>query len=421
MRAVDCQGLGGAFTLGTVRAGFDVVHKAELPGGFGMENCLQNRALLGDFTDEIGPEEEWTARTDIPFLFGNPPCSGFSLMNTAAANARAHGREPPASARGKDSNINDCMKALIAYAGRCFGSDGKLGPEIVAFESVPQAGRRDGRSLMRFLRMDLEQRTGQDYNLTLVFMSGAAVGAAQYRKRFFFVAHRVPFGVEIGKPQVAATYRDAIEDLQGLTNTWDQQYRRRKPSGWATAWDLPREDSFVDAHFSVGEERLPITRLLALMPWWEPGMRTEQAAQAAWDATGRLPEPFEPGLNPYEKKWGFNQTIRIRWDKPGYVITGGGNFQFVHPVEDRMLSIRELARLQGFPDEWDFGGNNKSALWIGKGVPVPSGLWLASWAKRSLEGQRGSIVGTPVPDKEVGLEDREYVIDVTNNFIDPSK
>jgi len=39
----------------------------------------------------------------------------------------------------------------------------------------------------------------------------------------------------------------------------------------------------------------------------------------------------------------------VREVRPG---TGSG---FLHPREDRFLGVRELARLQGFPDEWNWG------------------------------------------------------------------
>ena len=87
MQAVDCQGLAGAFTLGTKRAGFDIVAKLELPGGFGVENCEANRHLLGDFETTVSNWSDWP-HYDVPYIFGNPPCSGFSLLNTVAAKSK---------------------------------------------------------------------------------------------------------------------------------------------------------------------------------------------------------------------------------------------------------------------------------------------------------------------------------------------
>lgn len=59
-----------------------------------------------------------------------------------------------------------------------------------------------------------------------------------------------------------------------------------------------------------------------------------------------------------------SNTIRCRFQNPS---TG----RYIHPTEDRVLSLREGARLQGVPDDWHFSGHATSiARQIGNGVPV---------------------------------------------------
>jgi hypothetical protein len=58
-----------------VQAGFELVHKVEQHGGFGMPNCLANRDILGhNWTFEIGDYKTWSA-PEVEVLAGNPPCS----------------------------------------------------------------------------------------------------------------------------------------------------------------------------------------------------------------------------------------------------------------------------------------------------------------------------------------------------------
>jgi len=48
---------------------------------------------------------------------------------------------------------------------------------------------------------------------------------------------------------------------------------------------------------------------------------------------------------------------RLKWDEPGVVI---GNFRknmLIHPTQNRGLSVREAARLQSFPDWFEFHGS----------------------------------------------------------------
>lgn len=53
----------------------------------------------------------------------------------------------------------------------------------------------------------------------------------------------------------------------------------------------------------------------------------------------------------------FGSTYRrLSPDKPSPTVTRSGYRDFIHPYEDRMLTVRELACLQSFPVEWEFTG-----------------------------------------------------------------
>ena len=66
---------------------------------------------------------------------------------------------------------------------------------------------------------------------------------------------------------------------------------------------------------------------------------------------------------------------RIDYSKPSYTITTyfnrPGNGTYVHPVHERVLSVREAARFQCFPDEYLFCGSKTDMLkQVGNAVPV---------------------------------------------------
>ena len=53
----------------------------------------------------------------------------------------------------------------------------------------------------------------------------------------------------------------------------------------------------------------------------------------------------------------FGSTYRrLDPDKPSPTVTRSGYRDFIHPYEDRMLTVRELACLQTFPVDWEFTG-----------------------------------------------------------------
>ena len=73
--AVDCLGFAGGFTLGVVQAGFKLVGKRELKGGFGIANCEANRHLLGQgWQSQACDSAAWEV-VPAEMVFGNPPCS----------------------------------------------------------------------------------------------------------------------------------------------------------------------------------------------------------------------------------------------------------------------------------------------------------------------------------------------------------
>jgi len=397
---VDCQGLAGAWTLGTAQAGFSLVHRASL-GAFGDTIIESNRSLVpGPWEQDPGAGlSEWEP-AQAAYLTGTPPCSGFSLLNNSKKGNK----------RGPESSINDCMKELIGYAGdKITGRDGKKGPEIVSFESV-QGAFKQGRSLMQYLRQDLEKRTGQKYDLTHVLCSGSSVGAAQMRHRYYFVAHRVPFGVDYPEKRRVVTYQDAIGDLQGLKDTWDTQRVKAKKFDpwWLDEQGILKSVSplqwEVDAHIGADNPRVRLM-IDVLEPYWPSGKSVETALVNYREKHGKFPEGTENWWD-YEKDImkGFAHPTRISADKPGYVCTGGCVFDFVHWKEPRFLSVRECARLMGYPDAWSWSAAvsvSQAGAFVGKCCPVTTGRWISTWARRALEGMPGE------QGQKIG--DREYV------------
>lgn len=60
-------------------------------------------------------------------------------------------------------------------------------------------------------------------------------------------------------------------------------------------------------------------------------------------------------LSHQEKTFGSTYR-RLDPDLPAPTITRSGYRDFIHPSQDRMLTVRELASLQSFPEDWEFIG-----------------------------------------------------------------
>lgn len=436
MKFIDCQGLAGHGTsLGAVQAGFEMVHRTALPGGFGNSVVNENRELLGFKGDiETGDVDTWTPFRDIAFVTGTPPCSGFSLMNTTAAVAKAQGKEVPANARGSSSAINMCQRQLVEYATTLKGTDGRPGPEFVCFESV-QGAFSQGIDLMREYWVNLRQATGQDYQMSHIKMSVASIGGAQLRHRYFFLAHRIPFGIDFELPGVCTTLEDAIDDLQKASEIWEPQdyvddadndyarELRRGSKGITNNLSLGGGDDPDDPH--AGTHRA-ISAMSALLPYWAPGKSIHTAAKAfvADRGVDALPDHLKKRWQPdVELFKGFMWPTRLGWDEPTGVLTGGCASGPIHPTQDRFLTVRELSRVMAVPDAWTWNSARNVAqagTWIGKCCTTGAGKWLADAVMDALDGRpqaRNEHWSEGFYKKtKLELAPGEAVYDITNEY-----
>jgi DNA (cytosine-5)-methyltransferase 1 len=74
---------------------------------------------------------------------------------------------------------------------------------------------------------------------------------------------------------------------------------------------------------------------------------------------------------PSEKRGGAPSGLkRLIGSEPSLTITSASTREFIHPRQDRCLTIRECARLQGFPDEFEFCGSAADQIkQIGNAIP----------------------------------------------------
>lgn len=396
--AVDVMGFAGGFTMGMVQAGFTLIGKRELKGGFGVANCEANRHLLGDsWQTEACDHNEWTP-VDAHVVFGNPPCSGFSVMSNK-------------DFRGADSPINHCMWAFADYVSR-------VKPLIACFESVqPAYKREDGIALMRALRETVEKRTGYKYTLYHVLHNAYSVGGSSMRPRYFWLISAIPFGVEVPIFDRYPVLNEVIGDLSDLESTWEAQPYTKEPSWWATS--RVSSSGSVDGHIHLATPA--IKRMYDLMEGidWNSREHIGLVAKKYYHKYGTLPPSWAAAQDKLIKNdffMGFTTPVKWDGDAPSRVVTGAGLHNIVHPFKNRMLTHREVARILGFPDDWKISPlqnlTGLSATW-GKGITVDCGKWIGTWIRNALDAVPGSHRG-------VEISPNEYTIDVTHAY-NPSK
>jgi DNA (cytosine-5)-methyltransferase 1 len=82
---------------------------------------------------------------------------------------------------------------------------------------------------------------------------------------------------------------------------------------------------------------------------------------------------------------------RLSWDEPSLTLTcnpAQKQTERCHPLETRPLNVREYARIQSFPDEWQFSGSTASNYkQIGNAVPVNLGYHIGKAIIAMLDGK----------------------------------
>lgn len=388
MRSIDVYCFAGGFTVGVVQAGFELVAKREGESAFGAAAATSNRHILGENWQLEASEARFWTPTSAEAIFANPPCSGFSVRSVHVPVKGTDKKNTPVSEwtngfRGINSSINSCMHDIVEYAAKC--------PElqVVVFESVQQAGKL-GLPLMKTLRDKLEVLSGFEWDLHHVFHNNISCGGNSDRPRYFFVASRIPFGV-LPTPTEGVVPR-AVDVLMP---------------------DLAGRDG---NHTPNTAEARRIKSLLETGVEWNARECVSQAAKRYVDANGikalkALDSWDTPRLAYFERReFRPDQYQPRRWaaDAPCPVITGKLQ-ESVHPTKPRVLTLREGARALGYPEDWSLA-EYKTCAWLGKGIPVHSGRWIAESVKRCINGdlnglERGTLTG-----------EREYTHDNTRSW-----
>lgn len=301
-------------------------------------NFPYSKTLNADLRS-ISATELVTAGGKAPSLIaGGPPCQGFS-----SAGLRKSG---------------DVRNSLVRHFGVLVA---EILPPTVLFENVEGfLTAENGRYVFDLLEPLLEA----GYNLHVRKVNAANYGAPQLRKRVLVLG-----GLRGNLPFAAPTHfafgapgADAVGRGLPYCPTLNDALRDLPPA-------QRRGQEVVQGHYAVSSSRAVAERM-RLLPQGGT-MRDLPPALQHPTYVRRAKRRVKDGT-PLEARGGAPAGLRrLRSDRPSKAVTGGGYREFVHPTEDRYLTLRECARLQGFPDNFRFyGTQSDQAQMIGNAVPV---------------------------------------------------
>jgi len=304
-------------------------------------NFPKHSVLLGDIA-KFDPGYFGLRVGNVDWVIGGPPCQGFSTVGKRE-------REDP-------------RNALVRHFAHIVR---ELSPLGFLVENV--VGLRDMKFVVGVRR--LFERMG--YHVDVAVLRSADFGVPQLRHRIFFVGRNDGRGFRFPKPQREpnqyVSVWDAIGDLPELNAGGSAfAYDRRAFTGYQR--EMRRGSKELQGHEASAHPE-SLVRAISFIP----------------DGGNRRSIPAR-----YQPKSGFhNSYSRLHSASPAVAVTQNmgkpSGTRCIHPFQDRGLTAREGARLQGFPDGFHFlAGLTSQRLQIANAVsPI-----LAKFLAKALLDQR---------------------------------
>jgi len=317
---VDLFAGAGGLSLGAKWAGIDVYMAVE-KDYYAAETYKLNHPATTMKNNNISDIKKIDIeKKSTTLLFGGTPCQGFSTSNQKTRN--------------KENPSNWLFQEFIRLAKQ-------WQPDWIVFENVRGIIETErqyflGEILNSFMKIG--------YTCTWKILDASDFGVPQARSRFFLIGSKQGKDVKFPESTVKTktTVKQAFNDLPELENGAKEnelEYPRKAKTNYAKS--LRGDLSSCTGHL-VSKNSDSIIERYAYIPQggnWEdiPGFLMENYTDRSRCHTGIY--------------------YRLTEDAPSITIGNYRKAMLVHPREDRGLSVREAARLQSFPDDYQFMGS----------------------------------------------------------------
>lgn len=333
---------GGGLDLGFSAAGYKTILSSDiddfscrtLERNQGKKEFLTHHPVICEDIKNLSQEilSSKINGTKIDFIIGGPPCQAFSVF-------------------GKRKGLDDPRGNLVFEYARLIE---ELNPEGFLFENV--AGLKTIHDGTLYSELFETLSINGKYAITAHEYEVADFGIPQFRRRVFFI------GTKAGKsiPQMEATHTppNSLFNAHKPFNTVENVLKDLPTP--ITNW---KGKAFLNGHVGRKHSERIIVRYRSL-------------AFGERDHKTRINK-----LHPDRPSF----TIIVGSDK-------GGGKGHVHPYEDREVTPRESARIQTFPDWWEFDGTGRHIIrQVGNAVPPVFAGMLANHIAKHLFGENETL------------------------------
>ncbi|MCE2433298.1 MAG: DNA cytosine methyltransferase [Candidatus Latescibacteria bacterium] len=348
----------GGCSLGFKRAGYNILYAIDINENavetyrhnFPNTQCKMADIMSCDFEKLLKNLKLKTGDLDI--LIGGPPCQGFST----------------AGMRFWDDPRNGLLKHYVKALAI-------LRPKWFIMENVEGLLTAKGgiyvyEAARAFIKLGYSIRIDKIY--------AQEYGIPQRRKRTFVIGNSLGMEFNLPEPIVPVygrifknadvTLRHTIGELPNPTLDKSSSicYSGKPKHEWEE--QLRDGNKKLYDHFTPKIEGVQLERIKHL----KPGQSMKNLPEALHHESfkRRAYRRVMDGM-PTERRGGAPSGIkRLIFDEPSLTITGAAIREFIHPEDNRPLTLRECARVQTFPDWFRFQGNTSEKIkQIGNAIP----------------------------------------------------
>lgn len=371
---IDLFAGAGGLSLGFEQAGFDVVAAVEIDPvhaavhAFNFPNCTVIPRSVTDLTGDQIREATGVGASQIDVVFGGAPCQGFSLMGQRAID------DP------RNSLVKDFVRIVR-----------ELDANYFVFENVKGLTLGKHRKFLEELIEEFEV-AGYDVVKDWKVLNAYSYGVPQDRQRLFLMGAKrgltvpkypAPLTAKPGSKDATLPYgptcKDALDDLPDAErfselNVIDEVRVRKfgKASAYAELMRCETADGW-----GLGYKRE-----------WDPLLMTSSMRSNHSDISRERFAETTPGdVEPISRflklpPEGVSNTLRAGTDSARGAFTSP---RPIHYKWDRCVTVREMARLHGFPDWFRFNETKwHGARQIGNSVPPPLARAMATQVMKAI-------------------------------------
>jgi len=290
---------------------------------------------------------------ELDFLIGGPPCQGFSTAGT----------------KFWDDPRNILLKEYI----RCLN---ELKPKWFLMENVEGLlTSKKGEYVFEATKAFIDL----GYSIRIEKVYSHEYGIPQRRKRVIIIGNRSNIDFTFPKPKnyasgrifknSAITLLDSLDNLPSPTNKSEElvSYPESLKGGSLFEYYKSKQNSISD-HFTPKINDLQLERIKHIKQGQSMKDLPEELQHESFKR--RANRRVKDGT-PSEKRGGASTGLkRLIASQPSLTITSAATREFIHPFQDRPLTIRECARIQTFPDDFEFlGSQSQKIKQIGNAIP----------------------------------------------------